>query len=343
MMRKQAIGVGVIGAGIMGEMHARVYHELPQTDLIGVADVNPKRAKALAEKYGCKWYVDHAELLKHENIVAVSVATPDHLHHDVVVDALKAGKHVLVEKPLATSLEEAQNMVHVAESNGRILMVNYNNRWALVYQKGKSLIKEGRIGSPLMAYAQKNDAITVPTQMLKWSSNTSPVHFLSTHDIDMVLWYLDEPAAVRVYAEACEKILSAKGISTLDAVQAIVHFENGAIATFESTWVYPASYPTLAESHLHIVGDKGVIHIDRRDENIVLADSTGVFYPRTAMSGEVDRQLKGAFRWALEHFISSIEENRQPITNARSALRAVEIAVAIHISIKEGRVVHLPL
>lgn len=342
-MRKQAIGVGVIGAGIMGEMHARVYHELPQTDLIGIADINPKRAKSLAEKYSCKWYTDYIELLKHENIVAVSVATPDHLHHDVVIDALKAGKHVLVEKPLATSLEEAQNIVQVAESTRRILMVNYNNRWALVYQKGKALIKEGRIGSPVMAYAQKNDAITVPTQMLKWSEKTSPVHFLSTHDIDMVRWYLDEPAAVRVYAEACEKVLSAKGVPTLDAVQAIVHFENGAIATFESAWVYPASYPTLAESHLHIIGDKGVIHIDRRDENIVLVDSEGVFYPRTAMSGEVNGQLKGAFRWALEHFLFSINNEQQPITSARSALRVVEIAVAIHISIKEGRVVHLPL
>lgn len=343
MAKSELIGVGVIGAGIIGEQHARVYRELPQTTLIGVVDVNPQRAQKVAEKYGCNWYTNYSELFEQEDVRAVSIATPDHLHYDIVVSALKAGKHVLVEKPLTTSLEEARKIVQVVEEQKRILMVNYNNRWATVYQRARALITEGEIGTPVMAYARKSNSIIVPTQMLSWARNSSCVHFLATHDIDMVRWLFDEPNAVEVYAVAYEKILRSKGIATPDGVQAIVRFENGAVATFESAWIYPSSYPTLTESYLHILGDLGVIQIDRREENLILANKKGFSFPRTCLGGEIDGQLRSSFRYALEHFVSSVIEGRRPATDGKTALKVVEIAVAIHLSIKEGRPLKLPL
>lgn len=343
MKNDGSVGVGVIGAGTIGKIHARIYHEMPYTQLIAVADINPQRAQALAREYDCKWYGDYVDLLKHRHIEAVSVATPDYLHRDPVITALNAGKHVLVEKPLATNLEDARAMLKAARKNARYLMVNYNNRWGFVYQKAKALIDSGQIGTPLFCYARKNDAITVPTQLLGWAKHTSCVHFLSTHDIDMIRWFLGEPEATEVYAASSEKLLHSKGIPTPDAVQAIVKFSNATIATFESGWVYPSSYPTLAESYLHIVGDKGVIQIDRREENIIIANQEGVSYPRTCLSGTIESRLEGSMRWSSEHFISSILEERPPLTSAESAIKVVEIAVAIHLSIKEGRKIKLPL
>ena len=192
-------------------------------------------------------------------------------------------------------------------------------------------------------YARKNDTIAVPTQLISWAKNTSCVHFLSTHDIDMIRWFLGEPDATEVYAASSIELLHSKGIPTPDAVQAIVKFSNGTVATFESGWIYPPSYPTLAESYLHIVGDKGIIQIDRREENITVANQEGVFYPRTCLSGTIDGRLEGSMRWALEHFISSILENHRPLTSAESAIKVVEIAEAIHLSIKEKRNILLPL
>ncbi|MEM3485372.1 MAG: Gfo/Idh/MocA family oxidoreductase [Candidatus Methanomethyliaceae archaeon] len=339
----ESVGVGVIGAGTMGQLHAKIYKNMPGVNLVGVEDNDKEKADSVAAEFRCRAFYSYGDLLQTPGIDAVSVATPDHLHYEIVMACLDSGKHVLVEKPLTTNLQEAQQIVKKAEERGLQVMVNYNNRWGIPYQKAKEAILAGVIGTPLVGYARKINNIKVPTEMLRWASATSCVHFLATHDIDMILWYFDYPKPIEVYAAGCANVLCAMGIPTFDVVQAIVRFAGGKQGCFECGWIYPRTYPTLTESYLHVIGEKGVIHIDRREENIVICSTDAFTFPRTCLGGEVEGRYEGALKLALEHFIASIRHGTEPEPNAKHALRAVEIAVAIHLSLQEMRTVKLPL
>ncbi|HUV07374.1 MAG TPA: Gfo/Idh/MocA family oxidoreductase [Spirochaetia bacterium] len=344
MNSKEKVVVGVIGAGKLGASHARIYHELPISELYGVADIKPELAQSIGDKYKCKTFTDYRQMLASKDVQAVSIATPDHLHRQPVIDALEAGKHVLVEKPLAITIEDAGAMREAQKKSGRYLMVNYNNRWAFPYTKIKNLVDAGEIGSPLMTYAKKVNSIKNPTQLLKWADETSCVHFLSTHDIDMIRWYIGEPDAVEVYAAGVKRVLAARGFKTLDGMMAIVKFANGVVSTFESAWILPEKNPSGVEGYIEMIGTEGVLHLDRREELLVYTNDKGGFQsPRVSMGGEVNGQIQGALRWSQEHFIQSILQDKPPVIDAESGYRIVEIACAIHKSIDEGGVVKLPL
>src|SRR5690606_11382160 len=115
----------------------------------------------------------------------------DFAHTQMVLDALSAGKHVLVEKPLTTSTEEADKIVEAVKKTNLKLQVSYNHRWLPSYYEAKMQIQNNQIGKPLLAYARKNDTIYVATEMINWASKTNSTFFLSAHDVDLVRWYFD--------------------------------------------------------------------------------------------------------------------------------------------------------
>ncbi|MCL6591499.1 MAG: Gfo/Idh/MocA family oxidoreductase [Firmicutes bacterium] len=338
------IRMGVIGVGTMGKMHAEVYYRLPQTRLVALADINLERAKEVAAGMGgnIRCYDDYEKLLGDPEIDAVSIALPDHVHKEPVIAALQAGKHVLVEKPLATTLADCDRMLKIADVSGKILMVNYTHRWAPPYAKAKELLTEGKLGNPIMAYARKSDVIKVVTELWPWLADSTPPAFLSSHDIDLVRWFF-ESEAKSVYARGVRRVLQNKGINTLDAAQALVEFENGAIATFESGWIYPNTFPTYTDSYIELVTERGVIHLDRKQEIVEVADEDTFSFPKISISCRIDGRLEGAFKWCLEHFIQCIKENKEPYTSGRNARQVAEIVEAIHRSIESGQPVSLPL
>src|SRR5690606_38938345 len=126
---------------------------------------------------------------------------------------------------------------------------------------------------PVMAYARKNDIISVPTGLISWASQTTCAWFLNSHDIDLVTWYFDD-VAVEAHAMGVKGVLSRRGIDTYDAIQAQVRFRSGAIATFESCWIYPDSFPTMVDSWVAVTCERGVVHLDRKEEQIQVAGPT---------------------------------------------------------------------
>lgn len=334
------IGFGIIGAGIMGEKHARVFSELPYSRVVAVADLDEKKAKRVAVKYGGRNYSDYKKLLEDPHIRAVCVATPDFLHFEPVIAALDAGKDVLVEKPLATSLSEARKIVEKAKDSKSKLMVNYTHRWAAPYANAMLSIKNGDIGEAIMAYARKNDTLWVPTEMMNWADKTSPADYLSTHDIDLVRWFFKSEIKL-VYAQGVSKVLKKRKINTEDAIQAAVKFENGAIATFESAWIYPDSFPTPTDSFIELVGTEGVIHIDRKKESVEISSKDKYSFPKISLESEIDGSLQGGFRLCLEYFLKSILEDRSPEPSAEDGLKIVEIVEAIHQSLEKEKPITL--
>ena len=337
---KERVSVGIVGAGIMGSQHARIYSELPGARLVAVADINGETASEVAGRHGARAFTDYREMLELREIDAIHVATPDHLHARPVLDSLEAGKHVLVEKPLASGVEDARLIVEASRRTGRHVMVNYTHRWAAPYARTRAIIESGQIGSPLMVYARKDDALWAATEMMSWTARTSSASYLSTHDIDLVLWFLDTDVE-SVYAMGVKKVLIERGIDTEDAIQALVRFRSGAIGTFESCWVLPDSMPTTTDSFIEIVGEKGSIHVDRIHEGLKVATERKYEYPKLSLSLEIDGRIRGGIRLCLEHFVESLRRGTAPQPDAASGLRIVLVSAAIQRSIAEGRLVRI--
>ena len=141
------VHVGIIGCGKIAQVrHLPEYFSNGNVKIIGITDINEERAKALAEKYACKAYKTREEMLADTAIDAVSVCTANHTHAEIAIEALRAGKHVLCEKPMAVTLEECERMVSEAKAHDRFLMIGQNQRLAKAHVKARELVKNGTLG-----------------------------------------------------------------------------------------------------------------------------------------------------------------------------------------------------
>ncbi len=328
------VRVGIIGAGIMGRLHARIVSEHPRARLVGVCDSNHARADELAGQHSVKAAYSITDLLALP-IDAVVVAVPDFAHFEPVMAALDAGKHVLVEKPLTTDVAQGERIVAKVKATGLSLTVNYSNRWISAYAQTKQAIDSGQIGEVLWAYARKNDTINVATEMLAWSAKSSPAWFLSSHDIDYVRWCI-KSEAVEVYATGQRKVLVQMGIDTYDGIQALVRFQNGAAAVFECGWVYPNTFPTPVDSMIELVGSDGVVHMDRTRETLAIAHQKAYTYPKSSMTTEVGGRLEGALPTSVSQYLDALIAGRPPLVTAADGLEVTRIVDAIHRSLETG-------
>lgn len=335
-MVSNGIRVGVIGAGILGSRHVRVFSELPGSSVTAVADPATDRVNKAASSIGARAYTDYHSLLNDPEVDVVSVATPDHLHFEPVMAALRVGKHVLVEKPLATSLSEARRMIREAEAASRILQVNFSQRFVPEHTWAKTQIEAGAVGEVLVFRSVANDTISVPTEMITWAAHSSPLLFMTSHHLDLICWYVNADVE-EVYAYQVSRELTRRGISTPDAIEAVVRFDSGAVANLHSSWVLPNTYPTVADSSLEIVGSRGVIQLDLGGAGYLYSPDAAQKV-KLATAYEVDGTLYGAFRHSLELFLHSVATGTEPMTSAARTLPVTTIQAAI----SESLASHLP-
>ncbi len=333
----ERLRIGVIGVGLLGERHARFWAQQADVDLVAVADARAERAEEVAQKWSVPASYASAEaLVERERPDAVSVATPDFAHREPVVAALAAGAHVLVEKPLALTTEDARAMVTAAERSGRLLMVNHSMRWSPPFASLKRSIQAGELGDVIATHSVKADTVYVPTQMLSWAAHSTPAYFLTPHDLDLVRWWLDDEVE-EVYAQAARGVLKARGVDTPDVVQASVRFRRGAIGTFESSWILPNTFPALTDSYMHIIGSKATVFLDRGPEALETFTEQAVKYPKLSTVYEHDGRIYGSFRHALEHFTECVRGGTEPTTSAARVFGVVSALEAIHRSIDSRR------
>jgi predicted dehydrogenase len=330
--------IGVLGPGVMGEQYVRIYSAHPHARVVALCGRTRTRVDELADRYAVPGrYTDFGALLADRSVDAVVVATPDDAHAAPVRAALEAGKHVLCEKPFTTSLAEADELLALSRMSGVTLQVAFNHRWLASYHHGFRAIRDGAIGRPVAGYARKNDTIHVPTEMLKWASRTSPIHFLGAHDIDLLRWFFgSEP--VTAYACGARGVLTARGIDTWDLVQAHVSFESGAFATIESAWIYPNSFPTIVDSFVEVVGSDGHLHFDRKRESIEMSTPAAFTYPKTFLASEVFGRLRGAFADCLSDFVHAVRTGTPPQVGAFDGRQVTAVLDAIDRSLRSGRV-----
>lgn len=332
------VRVGVVGLGMWGQNHPLVYSDYGGCDLTVVCDLDEERARKAAKTYGCEWTTDLAELANGD-VDAVSVATPDFAHYAPVSTLLEAGKHVLVEKPLTTNLEEAKKLTHAAEQAGVIHMVDFHLRWDPQWMLVKDAVERGDVGRPVMGYIRLSDAAQVAENWLAWAGRSGPQWFLFPHIMDLMRWIMeDEP--VEIFAAGHRGVLAAKGVDAWDAIQAMVKFES-AFVTFETSWIVPDSQPSVLDCHMSLYGDTGKVEYDQ-DYSGLSFSTDRYSYPwvplgRRNRYGKLDHYLYDPMRY----FVDCVANGSQPQCTFRDGLVNVAMIEASLRSVDSGQPVAL--
>lgn len=327
---------GVIGTGFMGSMHARAFAEMPQAELVAVADVNAQRAKGVAERFGTDWYTDFRQLISREDIDAVSICTLDKHHLEPTLLAIEKGKHIFLEKPITTDLSEADRIIMAANRARVKLQVGHLLRFDPRYAQVKHYIDSGTIGDPIHIYARRNSPRNEGPA--RYGSELPLALHVTVHDLDLILWYVQkEPTSI--YARSISKHLAQLGIE--DSLFAIISFDDGPIVSVESSWVLPAKSATRIDASLEIVGTKGMAEVNCAEQGLYLATDNDATYPDTLHWPIVNGYIYGDVREELIQFVNCVATDKPPLVTGEEAKKAVKLALAIVESAKTGEVVKL--
>ena len=311
------LGVAVIGTGFWGRNHARVFKELEETELLAVCDINAERAKNAAKQFGVKAYTSIGKLLKRKDVEAVSNCVWSLNLAKETLKALKAGKHVLVEKPMATNVKQAEKLLETAEEEGLHLSVGFLMRFIPGIQHMKNAIEDKTIGNLVCATAKR---------VSEWPERIGDVGVvkdIAIHDIDIIRYLFgEEPIAV--YA----KTGSMKHKKFEDYAQIMLTFEGGKSAFIESNWLTPYKTRTLV-----VTGSKAIMKLDYITQELTIEDAKKTIQPRYPWQEPLKLEL--------QHFANCILKKEKPLITGTDGLKALQIAEAALKSSATGRAVKL--
>ncbi|MCQ2977016.1 MAG: Gfo/Idh/MocA family oxidoreductase [archaeon] len=309
------INVGVIGVGAMGYNHARVYSKLENANLVAVADVVEETVKKVAKKYNTKAYCEIEDLLKDPEIEVVSVCVPTTFHHDVVMQAIEYGKHVLVEKPIAFTEEEAVEMINAAKEKGVKLATGHVERFNPAVQKAKELIDNEVIGD-LVAISAKRVGPFPPR-----IKDVGVAIDLAIHDLD-VMNFLIEGKVEQVYA-SMSSILDKCEFE--DHAEIMVNFEENITGILEVNWLTP-----YKRRQIEITGTAGIISVDYITQSIEL-------YGKFAQ--DINITPEEPLIKELSSFLEKVKNDEEPEITGEDGLKALKMVLAANESSKK----HIPV
>jgi UDP-N-acetylglucosamine 3-dehydrogenase len=305
----------VVGTGFWGKNHARVYRELESTELLAVCDVNRERVKAVADQFGVKAYTSSSRMLKNEEIEAVSVCTWSTKLAKEALKALKAGRHVLVEKPMATHTKQAEILLDTAESNGLHLTVGFLMRFIPGLRHIREAVENKKLGELVCATAKR------VSQWPERIGDVGVVKDTAIHDIDVVRFISGEDP-MSVYA----KTGSMRHRKFEDYAQIMLTFEDGKSSFIESNWITP--YKTRI---LTVTGSEAIMRLDYITQKLWIEDAKENLQPRFPWQEPLKLEL--------QHFADCILEKKKPVITGVDGLKALKIAeAALRSSVKNKAV-----
>jgi len=333
-----AMRTAVVGCGIFGSYHVQAYFEHPRSELVLVCDLDEKKARSAARQLGVEYTTDSRDIARRQDIQAVSIATPDFAHTKVALEMIRAGKHLLIEKPLATTTREAEHIVSAARKAGVRVMVDFQNRFSAPFVKAKEEIDSGTLGSVVSGFARLSNKAAVPLKWLSWAGRSGPQWFLFPHVVDLVRW-LSGQEAKEVFAIGTKGVLKAKGVDAYDTVQALVRFEQGSVQ-FDTSWILPDSWPSNIDFKVEVVGTKGTLNVQAEHQLLEVAGKT-LQHPFTPGYVDAHGQTSGFFHLPIRHFVDCLLDDVPFLCSAEDGLAATRIIVAMERSIKTGKPVKL--
>lgn len=330
----------VIGAGFFGGLHARVLKNYHRSQLCIVCDKNIDQAKLLASQLDCDYTDSIDEITDNDQIDLVTIATPDHAHRDPALRVLRAKKHMFIEKPLTTVVDESLEIIEAASKVLVKTMVDFTNRWNPPFVEAKEQLNQDVIGKPIMAYARLNLPISSPLDMYPaWCSKSGPEWYLFPHSVDMVRWLIEEDPT-SVYAVGVKKILKRKNLDSFDAIQAQAMFGDIPVA-LETSWVMARKNPSGLDFRVEVHGTKGTVEICTNSSGLNVATHDQFRVPLLAQLQKVHRQEVGFLTGPIQHFVDCIIEDTEPMTSLNDGLIITKFISAVRESISKRNVVEI--
>ena len=338
------VNVGIIGPGWCGGIRANACAINPLVDELHLAEINAERLAVIAgETNPNSTTDDYHKMLANDSIDAVFIsATPESTHYPMIRDSLLAGKHVFVEKPISSTMEEADEVIGIAEKKNLKFSVGYSQRFKPKFAFVHKALKEGTIGEPVTCLVSRNvtrelgDKITGRTKM-------SPAAMEATHDLDFLLWCLRPRKPIRVYSQQSGKLYM-KDSDTPDHQWIMVTMDDGTTITVGAGWILPLGYKNYSQCWIEVIGTDGALTIDDTHKEVQFNTvKDGIQYPMSTMPGEpVDHVFAGPMKAETDYFIESIVYDRPVMVKPSEAREVMDVYTAADLSAERGEPVMLP-
>jgi len=313
---EKRIKVGVVGVGYLGRHHARIYSEMPNVELVGVVDIDKKRAEDIARIYQTAPYYDHTTFIEKESPDAVSIVVPTTSHFEIARDFLAKDIHILVEKPVTRTVEEAAELLKMAKSRNLILQVGHIERFNAAVQTVKNIVKD-----PIFIQSQRMGPYNHRI------NDVGVVLDLMIHDIDIILSLVKSP--IREIKSFGQKVVS----TTEDIASTQIYFENGCIAHILVSRITEAKIRKL-----QIIQQGAYIYLDYGQQSInIYKQMDPQHFPllKESTSGMVtiierpSIKKEEPLRIELDHFIKCVKDGREPLVTIENGKKALEVALNI--------------
>jgi UDP-N-acetylglucosamine 3-dehydrogenase len=311
------LNAAVIGCGSWGRNHARVYSELPNVNLVAVADTAPAAANEVAEKYRVKPYTETAKLLEDPDIQLVSICTPTVTHARLALQAIEQGKHVLVEKPMTNTVKEAKTLIKASKKRGVTLTVGFVERFNPAVQEAHRRIAKGEIGGVILAHTRR-----VSQRPLR-IGDVGVIKDLAIHDIDITsILFNEEPRTI--YATAGSIAHQFEDYANIN-----IGYPENRTAFIEANWLTPKKV-----RQLNVTGTKGIMTVDYITQQLTIENDQRLTQPNIPYQEPLYLELKS--------FADSIINDTPPSITGEDGLRTLQICEAALKSSRTGKQVRLP-
>lgn len=325
------IRAAVIGAGAIGRHHARVYHELDHVRLVAVADPDESRRAAMANRYQATPYADHEALLRHEPVDVVSIAVPSIAHRDVALAAIECGVHVLVEKPIAATVEQGQDILDRARASGVTLTVGHVERYNPAVTELRRRLAQGDLGRPFQIHSRRLSPFP------HYVRDVGVVIDLATHELDIMRFLMAQPIE-RVYAESSRNVHERYE----DSLSGILRFAGGALGVLDINWITPTKI-----RELRITGERGMFVVDYLNQDLTFYENGGA--PSTWDTMALFKGIEEGnvlkirvpkiepLKAELQAFLDAVANGTPPLVSGADGLWALALAELILASAQAGQ------
>ncbi|MFN8524531.1 MAG: Gfo/Idh/MocA family oxidoreductase [Chloroflexota bacterium] len=352
----ERIGVAVVGCGGVSNGHFTGYAAHPGARLVATVDVRAELAQAAAAKWGAdRWYSDIDAALADREIQVVDLCLPHHLHAPIAIKAARAGKHVFVEKPIANTLAEADEMIEACRKASVLLMVDQTKRYQNRHRKIKELLDAGYVGDPILVKSAYPQDITYawhhmePARLAGYWKHDGVISGIGIHALDLLRWLVGEVSEVHAISSRTDMIDPAR--KTEDSGIVLLRFQNGCIG--EMTTSYVLKDPRMGSGWdlmpLQLYGRRGSLQMDLDDTISLVSDrlpsdaGPGRLVLHTRPPVGAPRPPAEGMSGAIDHLIQCLNTGTQPLTHGEDARKSLEVVEAAYESIRTGRPVKLPL
>ena len=332
----EKLRIAVVGAGFIGELHARILYEYPLAELVSVVDIREETAKAVADRYGCSYYSDMKQMLEKEDTDAVDICTPEDYHLEPVRLAAEHKKHILLEKPVAKTTQEADEIKRLADTHHVRLMIGHILHFDPRYVSLLESIQKGQLGDIVSMFFRRANWKRTSRRLM---GKVSFLYYMSVHDIEFMLSCNCQTRPIKVYAQGVSSIN--REIGQQDTAFLTITFENGSVACIQVMWAMPENTTAILQTGAEVLGTKGIGFIDGKNQGVEIITDQSSQHPDILHWPQYNGQMQGDLKEELQHFVRATLYDEAYFVNTDHAIMAVSIIEAAFKSMETGAAVML--